>query len=542
MPSSFPMVRLQDICERITVGFVGPMAHRYVPQGVPFLRSQNIHPFRLELSDVKFVSDEFHRSIIKSALRPGDVGIVRTGYPGTACVIPTGFGEGNCADLVVVTPSSRLNPYFLAATFNSAWGRGTVAGNLVGAAQQHFNVGAAKEMLVPCPHRAEQDRIAGILSAYDDLIENCQRRIRILEDIARSLYREWFVHFRYPGTEAVPLVESALGLIPSNWTALPVKEIAEVIYGFPFKSQAFNANGVGRPVVRIRDIPMGASATYTDEVAEAKYDIDNGDILIGMDGDFHMCIWSGGAAVQNQRVAKFRPRPAIGIGHLFFALEAPIQQLNRSIVGTTVAHLGDAHIKLLQLILPPEVIRKRADSVLEPAWRQVVALRGKVANLRRTRDLLLPRLLSGQLHVEVAAEHLKDHCGSVAVAAGAPPSLESVTSFTTATETFEPVADREAPAPDIDSLDRTDILRAIRTLFDDNRPRERDDAIRALARALGYRRTGPRIAEALHGHQDLAGLDHRLRDGGESRRRRWMKRRRCASTWAASKCRSSRSW
>ena len=210
-------VRLRDVCDRITVGHVGPMADRYVSEGIPFPRSQNITAFRLNLGDLKFIPSDFHQELRKSALRPSNVVVVRTGYPGTACVIPDTLPEANCADLVVITPSKDLNPYYLAAIFNSAWGAGSVAGKLVGVAQQHFNIGAARDMEVELPSRASQDRIAGILSAYDDLIENNQRRIKIIEELARALYREWFVNFRFPGYEKIKLVDSALGKIPDAW-------------------------------------------------------------------------------------------------------------------------------------------------------------------------------------------------------------------------------------------------------------------------------------------------------------------------------------
>src|SRR5690349_4556125 len=105
-------IKLRDVCDRITVGHVGPMADEYTPNGVPFLRSQNIEPFRLNLDDLKFIPPEFHQKLRKSALRPGDVAVIRTGYPGTACVIPEMFAELNCADLVVITPSRELNAHY----------------------------------------------------------------------------------------------------------------------------------------------------------------------------------------------------------------------------------------------------------------------------------------------------------------------------------------------------------------------------------------------------------------------------------------------
>jgi type I restriction enzyme S subunit len=264
--------------------------------------------------------------------------------------------------------------------------------------ERHFKYLKEEEILVPPP--AIQRRIAGILSAYDDLIENSQRRIKILEAMARALYREWFVHFRFPGHESIPRTPSPLGEIPQGWEVKHIKEIATVTYGFPFASKKFNVNGLGVPVIRIRDIPEGASATFTVEDAEVKYRVKNGHILVGMDGDFHMCIWASGHAFQNQRVARFESNGEIGNFHLFLSLEKPIQEFNKAIVGTTVAHLGDMHIKTIQIVWPPAGLRAKARDVLEPMSEQIIELKQQIQNFRRTRDLLLPRLLSGQIDME----------------------------------------------------------------------------------------------------------------------------------------------
>ena len=81
--NGWPEFRLKDVCSLITVGYVGPMANEYIDEGIPFLRSQNIKPFHLDLSDIKYISKEFDQKLKKSALHPGDVAIIRTGYPGT---------------------------------------------------------------------------------------------------------------------------------------------------------------------------------------------------------------------------------------------------------------------------------------------------------------------------------------------------------------------------------------------------------------------------------------------------------------------------
>ncbi|MDH4445563.1 MAG: restriction endonuclease subunit S [Akkermansiaceae bacterium] len=387
-------VRLKDVCDRITVGHVGSMKDEYVAEGISFLRSQNIHPFRLNLADIKFVTPEFHAKLKKSALKPGDVAVVRTGYPGTACVIPKSLPVSNCSDLVIISPNeTELDSGYLAAVFNSSWGVATVGGNLVGAAQQHFNVGAAKEMEINLPDLPTQRKIAGILSAYDDLIENNLRRIKILEELAQSLYREWFVHFRFPGHESARFIDSSLGRMPKGWEVRKILDFADVIYGFSFKANRFNTAGEGIPVVRIRNIQDGQSETYTEEEGDPKHRIKNGDILVGMDGDFHMTIWSGGDAWQNQRVAKFRPKGAMGNYLLFLTLEKPIHYFDSTITGTTVAHLGDSHIKTIEFASPPESLMREASDLFEPMAQEQLNLRRRNQTLRRTRDLLLPKLL-----------------------------------------------------------------------------------------------------------------------------------------------------
>jgi restriction endonuclease S subunit len=313
-----------------------------------------------------------------------------------SAVIPASFCKKIRPD------SNKINSRFLLAHLQLAWSdRRIVQWQVQSTGISNFNFEAfLDDFLLDLPPLPIQRRIAGILSAYDELIENSQRRIKILEAMARALYREWFVHFRFPGHESVPRVPSPLGDIPQGWEVRNVKDIATVTYGYPFASKKFNVDGNGVPVIRIRDIPNGQSATFTEEDAERKYHVKDGHILVGMDGDFHMCIWSSGHALQNQRVARFESGGEIGNLHLYLALEKPIQEFNKAIVGTTVAHLGDMHIKTIQIVWPPAKLRDNARKILEPLSEQTIALKQQIQNLRRTRDLLLPRLLSGQIGCE----------------------------------------------------------------------------------------------------------------------------------------------
>jgi type I restriction enzyme S subunit len=114
------------------------MANLYKPAGIPFLRSQNIRPFSVSMQNMVFIDEAFHAALAKSSLQAGDVAIVRTGYPGTAAVIPDSLGVANCSDLVIVRPGPEIDAHFLTAFFNSSFGKSMVSGKVVGAAQKHF--------------------------------------------------------------------------------------------------------------------------------------------------------------------------------------------------------------------------------------------------------------------------------------------------------------------------------------------------------------------------------------------------------------------
>jgi len=386
-------IKLKDVCDRITVGHVGPMADKYTTDGVPFLRSQNIMPFRLNLAEIKFIPPDFHESLRKSSLRPGDVAVVRTGYPGTACVIPNSFPELNCADLVVITPSKELNPYYLAAIFNSAWGIASVAGNLVGVAQQHFNVGSARELEVSLPPRPAQDRIASILSAYDELIENNQRRICILEEMARSLYREWFVHFRYPGHEFVPLVDSPLGQIPQGWEVKKLFDFAKVAYGKNLPTKNLIEDGA-YPVYGAAKI-IGRYNEFTRECRT---------IICGCRGSVGEMQISRAPCFVTNNSFTFDPTHADSFFWLYLTLA--MRGLRDVIGGAAQPQITLEGISSVELTAPPLPLQARFQNAVSPMFQHAWMLDAQIENLRRTRDLLLPRLLSGQVSLSEAPSEI----------------------------------------------------------------------------------------------------------------------------------------
>lgn len=200
-------VQLSDIAD-LTVGFVGTMAQHYTDRGITFLRSTNVEPFKFNFDDIKYISPEFNQTIKKSELHPDDVVIVRTGKPGACAVIPDIDGVWNCSDLVVIHPNkSKVVPLYLAAYINLASGH--INAHLVGAVQQHFNVGAAKKMKILLPPVEMQLKIARIIEMLNEKIAINQQINDNLEQQARTLVQQW-IYDKEDYIEFIPLSEVAI--------------------------------------------------------------------------------------------------------------------------------------------------------------------------------------------------------------------------------------------------------------------------------------------------------------------------------------------
>lgn len=399
-PQEWSEVVIDELCETIIdcVNKTAPVVD--FPTPYKMIRTTNVRDGWISLNSVKYVD---HATYLlwtrRQTPKKGDVILTREAPLGEVGMLRSDDQVFLGQRLV----SYRVNPKkldnrFLLYAFQGDCLRAQIKALGSGSTVEHMRVPDAKNLKVFLPPLASQKKIGSILAAYDDLIENNTRRIEILEEMARRLYEEWFVQFRFPGHEGVEFKESELGLIPEGWDIQPLYDIAEVTYGHPFKASQFNEDGVGLGIVRIRDIKAGEVKTYTSEEGKPKHLIENGDILIGMDGQFHMGKWAGGQAWLVQRVARFRPKK-IGRYFLFLSLERPIKHLENTIVGTTVAHLSAKDLQELHVVMPEKAVLDAASAFLEPIYDLEMKLRRKNANLRAQRDLLLPKLISGEIDV-----------------------------------------------------------------------------------------------------------------------------------------------
>jgi type I restriction enzyme S subunit len=278
-----------------------------------------------------------------------------------------------------------------------------------GVATPIINKTAFSEIEVELPPLSLQQRIADILSAYDDLIENNTRRIAILEEMARAIYREWFVCFRFPGHEQVEMFESELGPVPAGWAVSSFSDIAHFVNGFAFKPTHFEERG--RPIVKIAELKNGITVKTpfnSGKEIPAKFHISNGDVLFSWSADLDAYIWPHGEALLNQHLFNVIPTATYSRLFLFFSLKERMHEFRARSQGTTMRHIKRSALDEVKVVVPPAVLRNAFDELVLPLSSLIINLTSRNQLLRSTRDLLLPRLISGEIEVSAAEEALAE--------------------------------------------------------------------------------------------------------------------------------------
>lgn len=191
VPAGWEIRKCEELCEMITVGVVVKPASHYVENGIPAFRSLNVREDKLETQDLVYFSEKSNNTILsKSKLRENDVLIVRTGYPGTSCVVPKEFDGANCIDLVIARPKTGVVSGYLSRFFNSPMGKRQAIMAKHGLAQQHLNVSAVKSTLIPVPSLDQQIQIDSILKTIDQKIGILEQKKELQEELFRTLLHQ----------------------------------------------------------------------------------------------------------------------------------------------------------------------------------------------------------------------------------------------------------------------------------------------------------------------------------------------------------------
>lgn len=397
-------VKLSSIAE-LTVGFVGTMAKHYEDEGIPFLRSLNIKPFKIIGDDMKYVSAEFSNSLSKSILHKGDVVIVRTGIPGTCCVVPAEYDGCNCSDVVIVHPNTELvNPHYLAAYIN-VWGQRQIANNKVGAIQQHFNVHSAEEMLIFLPDITEQEKIAKMIVALNGKIENNTSVCAKLESMAKTLYDYWFTQFDFPDENGKPYRSSGGDMvwneqlnreIPKGWE---VTSIGSVTQNYDSKRIPLSQNE--RDTMK-GDVPYYGATGVMDYVNRHIFEghflliAEDGSVMDAKGNPIVQMIW--GKTWVNNHAHVLQGCNGYSNELLYLLLQhVPVVKI---MTGSIQKKINQDNLNNYRIPQIPNSISHAFYDIVKPMFERVRTLRLENGELTKLRDWLLPMLMNGQATVE----------------------------------------------------------------------------------------------------------------------------------------------
>ena len=356
--------------------------------------------------------------ISKFQLKKGQVALTKDSETRDDIGIPTYIADDfddvilgyHCA---LITPNKDiLDGRYLNALLHTDYAKKYFACNASGSGQRYaLSVEALNSFPVPMIPLRDQKRIGEIFSALDKKIELNRRINQNLEAMAKQLYDYWFVQFDFPNEEGKPYKSSGGEMvwneklkreIPIDWEVLPLFDAVSVQYGFPFATEQFTEEETNVPVVRIRDILEGTTSAYSLEKADEKYHLNENDVLVGMDGNFHMNFWHDNIAYLNQRCVRLRAHSDSTISsiQILHSIKPYIKAKEQNAKGSTVGHLSDKDLKGLYLIKPLKTRAFNPRKTLDGLLALVIENKKQILSLTKQRDELLPLLINGQITIE----------------------------------------------------------------------------------------------------------------------------------------------
>lgn len=389
----------------------------YHNEGTPLIRSLNIYDLNFNYSNLAFINDLQAKKLNNVTVEKDDVLLNITGASVCRCTsVPDNLVPARVNQHVSIIRADKINligKYLKYVLVSSIYKRLLYGLATNGATREALTKEDIENFGIELPDLPTQTRIASVLSAYDDLIENNQKRIKVLEEMAQMLYTEWFVKFKFPGHENVKMVDSgtSYGMVPEGWEVKKLKEIANVISGYAFKSSDFQKTGT--PVIKIKNITSNntVETTNTDFISSSivndrlsKYFLNDGDIIIAMTGATAGKIGrisTNELLLLNQRVAKIESF----LGYYSFLwgsieTEEAQNKFYRLAGGAAQPNMSATQIENVEILVPDITLIKKYESIVSNMLKAINQFQKINSSLSKTRDLLIPQLVTGKREVK----------------------------------------------------------------------------------------------------------------------------------------------
>ena len=401
---SWPTKIIGDVCE-VLPGFAFK-SKDLGDVGTPVIKIGNITESRsVDIESAQCLPEGLIENRHKKyLLRNGDILIAMTGA--TAGKV----GRIRCAEDQSLLLNQRvaklcpisINPDFFWSAISTDRYRTVFYGLGGGAAQPNMSGSQIESVEIPCPPLAQQECIASILSAYDDLIENNRRRIQLLEQAARLLYKEWFVHLRFPGHEHTKVVDG----VPEGWEKKTAFEVMDVLSGGTPKTTNLSYWDGDIPFFTPKDVTNFAYVYDTEKtITDAGLKNCNSNlypkdtVFITARGTVGKINLAQRAMAINQSCYAIVSHPPVSQQFLYFALVDGVEQFRSRAVGSVFDAIVRDTFKLIPFIVPDEKLITTFMEHLSPMLAQIDNLSGQVRRLQKARDLLLPKLMNGEVAV-----------------------------------------------------------------------------------------------------------------------------------------------
>jgi type I restriction enzyme S subunit len=379
----------------------------YVDEGVPVIRGVNLPDDRqFNDDDFVFVSDEKANALVANNARPGDVVFTQRGTLGQVGLIPSDCRFPRYlisqSQMKLTVDATKANAKFIFYYFRHPATVQKIKNLAITSGVPHVNLGILRDFEIPLPPLTAQTRIVETLSAYDDLIENNRRRMALLEESARLLYQEWFVHLRFPGHERVRIVKG----LPESWTRKSLGEVAQFRLG---KMLDQNKNK-GDLMPYLANINVRWGEFDLSDLREMRFEHDEleafglkyGDIVMCEGGEPGRCaIWKEqipGMMIQ-KAIHRIRARDNMHHVYLYYSLRHQGQSghLATLFTGATIKHLPREKLEKVTIVTPPARLMDLFIEQVVPIEGQLKLLEATNRRASEARDLLLPRLMSGEI-------------------------------------------------------------------------------------------------------------------------------------------------
>lgn len=346
--------------------------------------------------------------MLKSGLQEGDLlfgrrSLVESGAG--KCSLVEGLSEPTTFESSIIrvrVDQEKIRPRFIFYWLKSHQGRGNIKAIVTGTNVKGIKGSSLSKIYVAKPPVDVQDKMVAIIRVYDDLIYNNQRRIELLEQATHLLYKEWFVHLRFPGHEHVKIVDG----VPEKWKEGTVNDLGEIITGKTPSTKVSSNYGGKIPFVKTPDmhqqsIVVSTEQTLTEQGAKSQQNkfLPEWSILVSCIGTVGVTSFAGKACQTNQQINAVVPHDNAYRYYSFFALGSLKPRLEAMGGGATMANVNKTKFSSMPIILPEKGVVKVFCDYVNPMFEQIRNLIYYNQKLREARDLLLPKLMSGEITV-----------------------------------------------------------------------------------------------------------------------------------------------